>query len=46
MTFSVGTCHSRANGTSASSPASLPRASQYDASGIRVIASISRMTSG
>ena len=45
-TFSVGTCHSRANGTSASSPASRASASQYEASGIRVIASISRMTSG
>jgi hypothetical protein len=46
MTFSVGTCHSRANGTSASSPASRASASQYDPSGISVIASISRMTSG
>ena len=46
MTFSVGTCHSRANGMSASSPASLASDSQYEASGVRVIASISRMTSG
>ena len=46
MTFSVGTCHSSANGTSASSPASRASASQYDASGISVIAIISRMTSG
>ena len=45
-TFSVGTCHSRANGTSASTPASLASDSQYEASGIRAIASISRMTSG
>jgi hypothetical protein len=46
MTFPVGTCQARANGTSASSPASRASASQYDAPGIRVIASISRMTSG
>ena len=45
-TFPVGTCHSRANGMSASSPASRASASQYDASGISVIAIISRMTSG
>ena len=42
-TSPVGTCHSRANGTSASSPAS---DSQYEASGIKAIAIISRMTSG
>ena len=29
-TFAVGTCHSRANGTSASSPARRASASQYD----------------
>ncbi len=46
MTFSVGTCHSRADGTSASSPASLASDSQYEASGVRAIAIISRMTSG
>ncbi len=46
MTFPVGTCQSRANGTSASSPASRASASPYDPSGISVIASISRMTSG
>ncbi len=46
MTFSVGTCQDRANGTSASSPATRASASRYEASGIRVIASISRMTSG
>ncbi len=34
ITFSVGTCHSRVNGMSASSPASRASASQYDASGI------------
>ena len=45
-TFPVGTCHSRANGMSASSPASRASASQYEASGISVIAIISRMTSG
>jgi hypothetical protein len=45
-TFEVGMCHSRANGTSASSPATWARASQYEAPGIRTIASISRMTSG
>ena len=45
-TFSVGTCHSCANGTAASSPASRRSASQYEASGIRVIATIRRMTSG
>ena len=45
-TFPVGTCHSRANGTSASSPARRASASQYDPSGIRVIAIISRITSG
>ena len=45
-TFSVGTCQSKVNGMSASSPATRARDSQYDASGIRVIASISRMTSG
>ena len=45
-TFSVGTCHSRANGTSASSPARRASDSQYDPSGIRVIAIISRITSG
>ena len=46
MTFAVGTCHCRANGTSASSPASRASDSQYDPSGIKVIAIISRMTSG
>jgi hypothetical protein len=46
MTFPVGMCHSRANGTSASSPARRASASQHDASGISVIAIISRMTSG
>ena len=46
ITFSVGTCQSRVNGMSASSPASRRRASQYEASGIRAIAIISRMTSG
>jgi hypothetical protein len=46
MTFSVGTCQDMANGTSASSPATRASASQYEASGISVIASISRMTSG
>ena len=46
ITLPVGTCHSRVNGMSASSPATLRRASPYDASGISVIASISRMTSG
>ena len=45
-TFSVGTCHSRANGMSASSPARRASASRYEASGISVIAIISRMTSG
>jgi hypothetical protein len=45
-TFSVGTCHCRANGMSASSPASLVSASQYEASGISAIPIISRMTSG
>ena len=45
-TFSVGTCHSRANGMSASSPASRASASQYDATGISVIAITSRITSG
>ncbi len=45
-TFPVGTCHSRMNGMSASSPARRASASQYDASGIRAIAIISRMTSG
>jgi len=45
-TFPVGTCHSRANGMSASSPASLANASQYVPPGLRVIAIISRMTSG
>ena len=45
-TFAVGTCHSRANGTSASSPARRASASQHDPSGIRVIAIISRITSG
>jgi hypothetical protein len=45
-TFSVGTCQARANGTSASSPASRASASQYEASGVRVIASSSRITSG
>jgi len=44
--FSVGTCHSRVNGISASSPASLRSASQYEAPGISVITIISRMTSG
>jgi hypothetical protein len=38
--------HSRANGTSANSPASWAAASPYDASGISGIASISRMASG
>jgi hypothetical protein len=38
MTFSLGTCHSRANGTSASSPARRASDSQYEAPGIRVIA--------
>jgi hypothetical protein len=45
-TFPVGTCHSRVNGMSASSPATPRSASQYEASGISVIAIISRMTSG
>ena len=45
-TFSVGMCHSRANGMSASSPARRASDSQYDPSGIRVIAIIRRMTSG
>ena len=45
-TFPVGTCQSRANGMSASSPASLASASQYVPPGLRVIAIISRMTSG
>ena len=45
-TFSVGTCHSRANGMSASRPASRASDSQYEASGIRAIATSSRMTSG
>ena len=45
-TFPVGMCHSRMNGMSASSPAMRARASRYDASGIRAIAIISRMTSG
>ncbi len=45
-TLPVGTCHSRANGTSASSPARRASDSQYDPSGVRVIAIISRMTSG
>ena len=45
-TFEVGTCHSRANGTSASSPATRASASPYEASGISDIASISRMASG
>ena len=45
-TFPVGTCHSRRNGMSASSPARRASASQYEASGISVIAITSRMTSG
>jgi len=45
-TFSVGTCHSRVNGMSASSPATPRSASRYAASGISVIAIISRMTRG
>ena len=45
-TFPVGACHSRMNGMSASRPASRASASRYEASGISVIASISRMTSG
>jgi hypothetical protein len=45
-TFPVGTCQPRANGTSASSPARRASDSQHDPSGIRVIAIISRMTSG
>jgi hypothetical protein len=46
ITFDVGMCHSRVNGTSASSPASLASASPYGPPGLRVIAIISRMTSG
>ena len=44
--FPAGTCQSRVNGTSASSPASTRAASEYDAPGSSVIAMTRRMTRG
>ena len=44
--FPVGTCQSRVNGMSASSPARIRTASEYEEPGSRVIAITRRMTSG